>query len=530
LRTSLAPTQTPANLLSLMGNMPVGSILSVVNQLLAEKDFSQFVRQAWDVVEPGRPFIWGWHLQAKCDHLQSVYNFTVPDHIDSEAKNHPGIQRLIINEPPRCSKSLILSVMFNAWVWAKWPGARFLYVTYADDLAQRDALKTRQLIESPWYQQRWPIRVSAEQSAKSRFNIQALNDKGTYEDVGGFRVSTTILGIATGEGADFRGIDDPHNVKKSLSDVERKQANTFLDLTLPTRVVDPNRSSTVICMQRLHEDDATGHLLQGENKYDHLCLPMEYSTQIGNQCRTSLGFKDPRTVDGELLHPERWTSIAVEELKSDLRMELGDFGVNSQLQQRPTPLGGGMFKTENLVPVTSWPSLNDLDKVIRYWDKAGTEGSGAYTAGALMAKNKITQRTIILDVIRGQWATEKREEIIKTTAYQDVRRLGGDHRRYAVRVEQEPGSGGKDSAMWTVHNLAGFNASAVRKTLSKEADWAPLSSQVNAGGVEILIAPWNQVLKQELASAPFGKFKDQIDACSGGFRYIWLGSKAGFLG
>jgi predicted phage terminase large subunit-like protein len=504
-----------------MGKMPVGHIMSVVEQLLAEKDFSQFVRQAWSVVEPGRPLVWGWHMQADCDHTQAVYNFTVPEDIDPEAKRQIGIQRLIDNKPPRCSKSIIKSVLFPAWVWTRWPGARFLCVTYADDLAQRDALKTRQLIESQWYQDRWPLKVSDEQRAKGRFNVG---------DQGGFRVSTTILGIATGEGGDFRIIDDPHNVKKSLSDVERKQANTFFDLTLPTRVVDPERSSTIIVMQRLHEDDLTGHALSGDNEWSHLCLPMEHERSVGNRCRTALGFVDPRSEDGELLDPERWSEKAVKELKNDLRMELGDFGVNSQLQQRPTPLGGGMFKTENLIPVPSWPSLNDLDKVIRYWDKAGTEGSGAYTAGALMARHKITQRTIILDVIRGQWATDKREETIKTTAYQDVRRLGGDHRRYAVRVEQEPGSGGKDSAMWTVHNLAGFNAAAVRKTLSKEADWAPLSSQVNAGGVEILVAPWNQVLKQELASAPFGKFKDQIDACAGGFRYIWLGAKAGFLG
>jgi predicted phage terminase large subunit-like protein len=486
------------------------------------RDFSEFVKAAWNVIEPSRPLVWGWHLQAKCDHLQAVYNHVVPREVDPIAAARVGIQRLIINEPPRCSKSLFSAVLFNAWVWTKWPGARFLCVTYADDLAQRDALKTRQLIESDWYQRKWPsVRISEDQRAKSRYNIHKT---------GGFRVSTTVLGIATGEGGDFRILDDPHNVKKAMSDVERKQANSFFDLTLPTRVVDPARSATVICMQRLHEDDLTGHALSGGMSYNILCLPMEYEKAVGNQCKTDLDFVDPRREEGELLHPERWSKKSVQELKSELSLELGDFGINSQLQQRPTPIGGGMFKTENLVPVSSWPAANDLEKVVRYWDKAGTEGSGAFTAGALMAKHKITQRTIILDVVRGQWGTEKREEIILTTAHQDVRRLGGDSRKYAVRVEQEPGSGGKDSAQWTVRRLAGFNAAAVRKTLSKEVDWAPLSAQVNAGGVEVLIASWNRELKQEMASAPFGKYKDQLDACSGGFKYIWLGSVAGFLG
>lgn len=524
MRTSPAPTQFPADhLFQLMGNMPVGSILAVVNQVLAEKDFSQFVKQAWSVVEPGRPLIWGWHLQAKCDHLQAVYNFTVPEEIDPEAKKSPGIQRLIINEPPRCSKSLISSVMFPAWVWAKWPGARFLCVTYADDLAQRDALKTRQLIESKWYRTMWPgIVISDEQRAKSRYNI---------EGSGGFRVSTTILGIATGEGADFRGIDDPHNVKKALSDVERKQANTFYDLTLPTRVVDPERSSTIICMQRLHEDDLTGHALQSENKFDHLCLPMEYEEEVGNRCHTSLGFQDPRKEEGQLLHPERWTRKSVDELKNDLRLELGDFGISSQLQQRPTPLGGGMFKPENLIEVSIWPPSYDLLRIVRYWDKAATPGGGAFTAGALMALRKSTQRTIILDIVRGQWGTDKREQIIRDTAYADLRRLQIPIGKFTVKVEQEPGSGGKDSALFTcTKTLAGFNALKVPKTSDKITEWNPFSAQVNLGAVEIFTAPWNAALKAEMRGAPFGKYKDQLDACAGGFKHIWIGPRAGVLG
>jgi len=491
----------------------VSDVLWAVNKTLAEQEFAEFCQQAWHVVEPGRQLVWGWHLQAKCDHLQAVYNFTVPEEVDPQAVNKIGIQRLIINEPPRCSKSLFTSVLFPAWVWAKWPGARFLCITYADDLAQRDALKTRQLIESAWYQAFWPhVKVSDDQRAKSRYNI----------DDGGFRVSTTILGMATGEGGDFRIIDDPHNVKKALSDVERQQANTFIDLTLPTRVVDPQKSSTILCMQRLHEDDATGHVQGGELKYDLLCLPMEYEATEGNRCNTALGFVDPRSREGELLHPDRWGAKAVEEAKLQLRMELGDFGVDSQFQQRPTPLGGGMFKPDNIVMVPDWPELRWLDKPVRYWDKAATEGSGCFTSGALMALNKRTQRTIILEVRRGQWGTDRREQQIQLAAHEDIKKLGKLAGKYAVRVEQEPGSGGKDSARWTVQGLAGFNAQAVPKTQSKEVDWMPLASQVNAGGVEMVIGPWNAETKRQMRHAPFGKHKDDLDSLSGGFKYIWL--------
>lgn len=499
---------------------------------LAQRSFAEFVRQAWPIVEPGRPLVWGWHLQAKCDHLQAVYHFTVPYDIDPRAEAQIGIQNLIINEPPRCSKSLFSSVMFPAWVWTRWPGARFLYVTYADDLAQRDALKTRNLIESDWYRSRWPMGIAQDQRAKSRYNLETADrETGLIRGTGGFRVSTTILGIATGEGADFRILDDPHNVKKALSDVERQQANTFIDLTLPTRVVDPEKSSTVICMQRLHQDDATGHVLEGETVYDHLCLPMEFEKQEGNRCQTALGFVDPRSEDGDLLHPERWTRKATEDAKSKLRMTLGEFGVNSQFQQRPTPPGGGMFKPDNIILVPNFPSVNDLDRIVRYWDKAGSEGTGAFSCGALMARHKATARTIILDIVRGQWGTDKREMTIRDTAHHDLRRLGIPAGKMAIRVEQEPGSGGKDSALWTCRNtLAGFAAQPRVKRESKETDWAPLAAQVNLGGVEMVQGPWNQILKQEMMAAPFGKFKDQIDACSGGFWYIWLGPSAGVLG
>lgn len=526
---------------------PKDVLLSALNKLLAEQDFSEFCKQAWGVVEPGRKLVWGWHLQAKCDHLQAVYNFTVPPEVDPGAKAKPCIQDIIINEPPRCSKTLFVSVLFNAWVWTKWPGARFLYVTYADDLTRRDALKCRKLVESAWYQERWPLRISDDQRSVGRYNIQARDQaKGRWVDTGGYRVSTTILGVATGEGGDFRVLDDPHNVKKALSDIERKQAITFIDLTLPTRVVDPKRSSTVICMQRLHKQDATGHVLEGEAQYDILCLPMEYEAprerreldpdgkeriviEGGNRCSTALGFVDPRSHPGELLHPERWDRESVEQLKAKLRMTFGEFGVSSQLQQRPVALGGGLFKPDNLVMVAEWPGLDDLENIVRYWDRAGTQGSGCNTSGCLMARRKSTQRTIILDIARGQLGPGQRETLIRDTSHMDLRRLGlnlSAHRRfnvYSVRVEGEPGS---DGAYWTVINLAGFDAKAIPKRVSKEADWAPLASMVNLGAVEMVVGPWNTEAIREMQDAPFSTFKDDLDSMSGAFKHIWMSNES----
>lgn len=459
-------------------------------------------------------------MEAVCDHLQAVYNFTVPEKVDPKAKLLPKIKSIVINEPPRCTKSLLTSVLFNAWVWTRWPAAKFLCITYSDDLAKRDSLRTRNLVESSWYKSRWPsIVMDQDQRAKERFNIVG----------GGFRVSTTILGMATGEGGDFRILDDPLNVRKALSDSERKQANIFVDLTLPTRVVDPKRSSTIVCMQRLHEDDVSGHLLNSSLGYEHLCLPMEYEGT--NQCSTSLGFVDPRTEEGELLHPSRWDRSSVEFTKDALRLEFGDFGINSQLQQRPTPMGGGLFKTENLVLIPSYPPLKDLDRIVRYWDKAGSDGSGDSTSGALLARRRSNNRTVILDIVNEQAGADRREELIRNTAFMDMERFGGNSGTVKIIVEQEPGSGGKDSALWTItKTLAGFSAEKRPKSTSKEVDWAPLASQVGIGAVEIVQGLWNDRLKHQMASAPFGKHDDDLDSTSGGFKYIWLSKRAGVWG
>ena len=505
-------------------------ILWACNKYLAEQEFSEFCRQAWHVVEPGRPLVWGWHLQAQCEHLQAVYNHVVPLGIDSFVEGLPCISDLIINEPPRCSKSLFASVMFPAWVWTRWLGARFLNITYSDQLAERDALKCFNLVRSRWYQSMWPevsIRETDPDTGDRKKTGVKRYDVGNQ---GGYRVSTTIGGMATGEGGDFRTLDDPHNVKKALSDIERNQANTFIDLTLPTRVVDPKRYATITVMQRLHQDDATGHQLEKNPDCDLLCFPMEYEAKAGNRCRSSLGFVDPRTEEGELLHPERWDRSAVEKLKKELRGEFGDFGVNSQLQQRPTPLGGGTFKPDNIILLPNIPPVHDLERIVRYWDKAATEGGGAFTAGALMAKHKSSGRTIILDVVSEQYATDRREAWILEISHHDVRRLNVPYNRYAVRLEQEGGSGGKDSALWSTRNLAGFNVLTVPKRTNKEADWLPIAGQVNAGGVEMVAGLWNKGMTQQMAAAPFGKYKDILDALAGGFKYLWLEGYVGVLG
>lgn len=285
-----------------------------VERELAMRSLREFVRQAWQVVEPATVFVPGRHIDAICEHLEAI--------------SYGQIRNLIINVPPRHMKSLLVSVFWPAWEWIRWPERRWLYSSYAAGLSIRDSVNCRRLIESPWYRARWGdvFRLTSDQNTKGRFD----NSRS------GYRLSTSVGGSVTGEGGDRIVCDDPHKVDEVESDTVRKGAIDWWDVAMSTRVNDPKTAAKVVVMQRCHQRDLTGHLLE-QGGYEHLCLPAEYEGPSGV---TGIGFTDPRVEHGELLWPEQFGRKEIE----DLKISLGSYAVAGQLQQRPSPAGGGIFK------------------------------------------------------------------------------------------------------------------------------------------------------------------------------------------
>lgn len=284
---------------------------------LLRRSFHEFVKASWHVVEPGNRFLDNWHIEAICAHL--------------EAAMRGDIQRLIINIPPRFMKSTLVSVMFPAFVWATDPTRRFLTASYAKDLATRDAVASRRLMESDWYKARWGerVRFTTDQNVKTRYENSRR----------GYRVTTSVDAGATGEGGDFVIVDDPINAKEAHSAAVRQNAIRWWRETMSTRYNDPNTGVAIIVMQRLAEDDLSGFLLSQEGEsWEHLCLPMRYEPK--RIITTKLGFKDPREQEGDLLFPARFGEKATRRLES----ELGSYGTAGQLQQRPAPKDGNIFK------------------------------------------------------------------------------------------------------------------------------------------------------------------------------------------
>ena len=257
-------------------------------------------------------------MQAICDHLEAVYN--------------GEINRLLINVPPGFSKSLLTSVFFPSFCWANDPHLRFLCASHSQNLAIRDSTKMRRLIQSDWYQERWgkEVVLTGDQNAKTKFE----NTKA------GFR-EAVAAGSITGSRGDIVIIDDPHSVESASSEAMRATTAEWFLEAVPTRLNNPAESSIIVIMQRLHEEDVSGIILDKQLGYEHLMLPMRYEPD--RKCYTSIGFEDPREDEGELLFPERFPAEVVER---DERV-MGPYATAGQFQQRPTVRGGAIIRRQD---------------------------------------------------------------------------------------------------------------------------------------------------------------------------------------
>lgn len=348
------------------------------------KSLATFCRWAWPLIEPGRRYIHNWHIDAISEHLAAVSRFE--------------LKKLIINIPPRHMKSLLVTVGFNAWVWLDHPERRFIFCSYAQNLSNRDAVKTRMIIESEEFQQafkpKWTLRE--DQNEKRRFE----NTKT------GFRFSTSTGGMLTGEGGDFLMVDDPQNALDMKSELYREESWDFFK-SLASRANDQNKVGRVVIQQRLHEDDVTGRLLKEELGWDLLKLPAEFEPTAKVMSYTKLGFKDPRTTDGELLWPDRFTASNVEELKKDL----GD-SAHAQLQQDPKPKDGGLFKRENWRYYKGSPST--ILRTGMFVDAAQKPGiSNDYTVIAVWAQSE--NAFYLLHLWRGKTNAPLLEAMVRKT-------------------------------------------------------------------------------------------------------------------
>jgi predicted phage terminase large subunit-like protein len=462
---------------------------------ITQQSFYEFLKEFWDVIIPEEP-VWNWHIEYLCDELQEIAERVFA----GEPKEHD----LIINISPASTKSTIASVAFPAWTWTRMPTARHICGSHAFDLGMDLSRKCRDIVSTQ-------DRVANKACYYDCFpEIQLRDDqntKGYFANTrGGMRKSVTVGGKSpVGFHAHFLIIDDPIDPQKVLSDAEVKKANTWMNETLPSRKVDKTLTPTILIMQRLHQNDPTGNWLEktrGTDSVKHISLPADLSDGFEVKPKhLAHYYKD------KLFDPLRLPKAILKES----RTLLGEFGYSGQYGQNPVPLGGGMFKVER-VRIDDCPADREIKQKIRFWDKAGTAGGGAYTVGALIGVDR-DNRYWVLDVVRGQWDSSEREKVIQQTAE-------ADGKGTVIGLEQEPGSGGKESAEATVRRLAGFRVRIDRPTGDKALRADPFSSQVNSNNVFLKRANWNSDYLEELRFFPASTYKDQVDASSGAFNLL----------
>lgn len=515
-----------------MAQKPSGVIVPTLDEIMIELDrkrcarsLSEFIKAGWHVLEPARPYKHGWHIDCVSDHLEAV--------------TAGQISRLLINVPPGTMKSMACGVFFPAWEWGPkaLPHMRFMGTSYKDSLAIRDNVKTRRLVTSKWYQDRWgdQFAMIGDQNTKTKFE----NDKT------GFREAMAFNSM-TGSRGDRVLLDDPLSVQMAKSDVQREEANDTFKEALPTRLNDPESSAIIVIMQRLNEGDVSGTIMASDFGYEHVMLPMEFEPERrcysfvkptymnakavqgrydrekhvwrfdkpassngndGEQLRTVYS-QDPRKVDGELLFPERFPKTVVERDKKIM----GSYASAGQFQQRPAPREGGMFKRNWFNTVKEFPVGT---KFLRGWDLAGTENkTSPFTAGVKIGRQP-DGRFIVANVVRDQLSPGGVERLIVNTAAADDAKGTCE-----ISLPQDPGQAGKAQVRYLVKQLAGHNVRFSPESGDKITRAEPFSAQAEAGNVDILAGVWNEAYLDELCIFPNGKFADQVDASSRAFNEL----------
>jgi predicted phage terminase large subunit-like protein len=447
---------------------------------------SGFIEEAWPVLEPNTDYVRGWHIDAMAEHLTAI--------------SRGQLNRLVINVPPGMMKSLGASVFWPAFEWGPFgrPDLRYLTASYQEGYAGRDARKMRDLVRSEWFQTLWPLEL---------LRVGEMSFENTHR---GNREAKPYRSLTAGRGNRVI-IDDPHSTETAESEPELARASRVFRESVQSRLNDQKRDAIIVIMQRLGANDVCGTIEQYGMNYERLILPMRFEED--RRCVTSIGWRDPRRVDGELLFPEKFP----EEVVASMERAMGSHAVAGQLQQRPSPREGAMFKrawfSEDRF-IKAPPS--DVIKWVRHWDLAATARKRktlaqgpARTCGVKMGLRS-NGRYVVAHCIKGQWEGDSVKTIIRATAKQDGPSV-------EVSLPQDPGQAGKVQVNDFTRALAGFVVHAEPETGSKEIRAEPFATQVEAGNVDFVEGAWNAEYIDELCDFPSGKLKDQVDASSGAF-------------
>lgn len=460
-----------------------------------EKSLYAFIVASWENGLDPNPYVDSWHIHCMAEHVQAC--------IEGQIKN------LLITIPPRHSKSKVVSVAAPAWTWGpkKMPKEKFISASYGDRLATDLVINTRNLMLSPWYQNRWVgkdkvFRFASDSNTKTRYD----NDKG------GYRIATTPGGVGMGVGFSVALVDDPLNGNKADSELERDAVISWYRGVLANRANDPHTARKIIVMQRLHELDLAGYVLENEDFF-HLNIPAEFEKSY--TFISPIGVNDPRVREGQLLCPDRFDEVFLDDQKKD------PYKYAAMYQQRPAPLEGGLIKRDWLQRYFE-PELPDrFDIVVMAADLSCDDTAGSdYTVVTVWGKSG--GRIYLLDLVRDRM---------------DINGQLGAIRYLAKKYPQ--------ARTKLVEKKA--NGAALIKMLQRELTGLVPCEPKDFGGDKVSrlkacvpefasnsvyiphdqLFPWVKDFVAELTSFPKAKNDDQVDSTA--YALNWLAERGGVI-
>ena len=448
------------------------------------QDLYTFIERSFYELNPDTRFLPNWHIELIASEL--------------EACRRGETKRLIINVPPRSLKSHCATVAFPAFLLGHNPSAQIICASYAQDLASKHAIDCRSILNSDWYQGLFPTtRLSAQR--------QAVQEFATIQK--GFRLATSVGGVLTGRGADFIIVDDALKPDEALSDTQRASVNQWYDNTLYSRLNNKGTGCIIIIMQRLHEDDLVGHVME-QGKWRVVSLPAIAEQEENHIIQTPFGVRRVQRLVGQALHPGREPL----EIIQNLRETLGEYNFAGQYQQAPAPLGGGMVKLGWFKRYTPGEEPAEFELIVQSWDTANkaTELSDYSVCTTWGLKNK---NLYLLDVAR--WRYE----------YPELKRAVHDwadaYKPRTILIED------KASGTQLVQELQREGLHGVTRyepKMDKIMRLHSVTSTIESGLVHVPTeAEWLNEYLHELTTFPNGKHDDQADSTSQALDWIKTG-------
>lgn len=400
--------------------------------------------------------------------------------------------RLILSASVRHGKSQYASKWLPAWYLGTHPDARVILAGHEADFAASWGRATRDILTE--YGDRFGVSVSRASTAANRWDLASPHQGGM--------LTVGVGGSPIGRGADLLMVDDPtKSYADAMSPAQRRKVKEWWTGTMVSRI-EPG-AAVVIIMARWHEDDLAGWLLAQEpGEWREVRLPA-----IADDPDDPMG----RAV-GEPLWPERFPLAELERRRKETSLEVGEAVWLAQYQQRPTTPTGGMFPSDRWAAAPAVSIDWGVTRWVRAWDLGATEDGGDWTVGAKLGRTT-DGRTVVADVVRGQWGAHRVREVIEATAR-------ADGHSTAIVVPQDPGQAGKAQATQMVAMLAGHEVHVEPQTGSKEVRATGWAAQQQAGNVVLIEAPWRDTLTMEHQGFPRGTHDDIVDACASAFNAL----------